>query len=551
MKKNFLALCLAAALVLPGCIKVDNSLGKGLVDKSLLFNTYTQEFPLEDIQLKPSEALSGYSDTRVTIGAIRDEVFGLTTREAAFNLLPVLDTIDLGTNPKAVSFTLYFDADSISGSKDDQANIFQSIYVTELTKALPSSDGDTRNTQDIPHGSQIITKGLPVYKGSGALAFNFTQEFAQKYVDMLRTLGPVFKDRINEDGIDRYNDIIAAMPGIHLRTNEPDGLGGRINMFNLSCLSVSSNYYVQNNNFGRLTVNSTWDGVQKDSTFLIVPGEPELYDEKAYVNENTKFYQYCFNRTTQSSVAGPVTDKILVEGGGGLKPVILAKELQAKAREAIAAKGGDPDKGIIIKASIILPFKAAAPFEELKYFPSMLSPTIQTTYETESGIKRPTFAGLTDASISSEDQGDIDRSNLVYKPDITYHVQELLTRKDLDTATDADIWLLTIHTEKVANASGSLYDNESYQNLMYANYYNALYGGGYGGYGYGSYGYGGYGYSNYYNYMMLASMMSASTEQTYSYNSELDKDRYYCAILNGTKDQNAPLFRITFSIPQD
>ena len=51
--------------------------------------------------------------------------------------------------------------------------------------------------------------------------------------------------------------------------------------------------------------------------------------------------------------------------------------------------------------------------------------------------------------------------------------------------------------------------------------------------------------------MMLASMMSASTEQTYSYNSELDKDRYYCAILNGTKDQNAPLFRITFSIPQD
>ena len=162
--RKILALSMAAALVLPGCVKVDNSLGKGLVDKSLLFDTYTQEFPLEEIQLKASETLSGYSDTRITIGAIRDEVFGLTTREAAFNLLPVLDSMDLGTNPKAVSFTLYFEADTVSCSDDAQAHIFQNIYVTELTKALPTADEDTRNTQDIPHGTQIITKGLPVYK---------------------------------------------------------------------------------------------------------------------------------------------------------------------------------------------------------------------------------------------------------------------------------------------------------------------------------------------------------------------------------------------------
>ena len=552
MKNHFLVLCLAAALVLPGCVKVDNSLGKGLVDKSLLFDTYTQEFPLEEIQLKASETLSGYSDTRITIGAIRDEVFGLTTREAAFNLLPVLDSMDLGTNPKAVSFTLYFEADTVSCSDDAQAHIFQNIYVTELTKALPTADEDTRNTQDIPHGTQIITKGLPVYKGEKALSFNFSLEFAQKFVDKLKELGPVYKDHEKADGIDKYDDLIAALPGIHIRTSEPEGYGGRINMFKFSCLSVSNNYYVQNNNLGRLTVNSTWNGVQKDSTFLIVPGEPELYDEEDYVNSNTKFYQYCFNRTTQSTQPGPATGKVLVEGGGGLKPVILARELQAKTREAIAAKGGDPDKGIIVKATIILPFQLPENVDALKYYPSLLSPTIQTTYQSDTGVDRPTFAGLTDASVSTEDQGDIDRSNLEYKPDITYHLQELLTRKDLDTATDADIWLLTIHTEKVANANGSLYDNEYYQNLAYASYYNALYGGGYGGYGgYGYGSYGGYGYNNYYNYMMLAQMMSASTQQTYSYNTELDKDRYYCAILNGSKDARAPRFRITFSIPKD
>ena len=547
MKKVFLALCLAAALATPSCIKVDNSLGKGLVDKSLLFDTYTAEFPLEEIQLKASEALSGYSDTRIVIGAIRDEDFGLTTREAAFTLIPQKDTIDLGTNPKAVSFLLNFAQDTVSCSIDSQASIFQNIYVTELTKQLPGSEDDTRNTQEIPHGTDIITKGLISYSGTGDLTFNFTQEFAQKYVDAIVSVGPVFKDRSQDDGIDQYDAFVALMPGIHLRTDEPEGLGGRINLFDLSCLSVSSNYYVRNNNVGLLTVNSTWNGVQKDSTFLIIPGEPELYDEAEYINDNTKFYQYCFNRTTQSTKTGPVTGNVLVEGGGGLKPVILARELQEKTLSAILAHGGDPEKAVIVKATIVLPFNMPEDYTELKYFPSVLSPTIETTITDDEGVERPTFAGLTDASVSSEDQGEIDRSNLVYKPDITYHLQELLTRTDLDTATNADIWLLTIHTEKVAEANGSLYDNEYYQNLMYASYYNALYGGGYG--GYGGYGYGGY--SNYYSYMMLAQMMSASTEQQYSYTTELDKDRYYHAVLCGYGAKRHPIFRVTFNIPED
>lgn len=550
MKTRFLALCLGAALVLPGCIEVDNSLGKGLVDKSLLFDTYTAEFPLENIQHKPSEILSGYSDTRITIGAIRDETFGLTTREAAFSLIPSLDTVDLGIDPKVVSFSINFAQDTISCADDSQARIFQNIYVTELTKPLPTSKEDTRNTQELPHGTKLVTNGLVSYNGDGSLSFNFTEEYAQKYMDMLIKLGPIFRDRSDEDddGTEMYNKIVAEIPGIHLRTDVPEGIGGRINMFDLSCLSVSSNYYVRNDNIAYLKVNSTWNGVQKDSTFAIIPGETELYDEYTLVLNNTKFSQYCFNRTTQSTQAGPVTEDIQVEGGGGIKPVILASELQQKTREAILAQGGNPDKAVIVKATIELPFEMPGNYEDLKYYPPILSPTILTTYEDDDGVKRPTFAGLTDASVSSEDQGNIDRSNLLYKPDITYHLQELLTRTDLDTATDADIWLLTIHTEKVATASGSAYDNAYYQNLMYANYYNSLYGGGY---GYGSGGYNSYGYSNYYNYMMMAQMMSASQQQNYTYDTELDKDRYYRAVLCGYQEERHPLFRITFAIPQD
>ena len=552
--KKLLTLCLAAALLVPGCVKVDNSLGKGLVDKSLLFDTYTVEFPLEQITLEHASDLSAFSDTRLTIGAIRDDCFGLTAREAAFTLIPVLDTLDMGANPVAKSFRINFAADTVSLADEAQRHIIQNIYVTELEERIPTSITSTNHP--LAHGSARITDGIPVYNGtSGALTFNFTQAFAQKYVDVVKRLGPVLKDRESENGVDRYEDFVNALPGVHIRTDVPSGLGGRINLFDFSCLSVENSYYQRNNNVAALTVTSTWNGVQKDSTFLFLAGETEFVNEAAYLSANTKFYQYCYNYTYHSTAERPATDLIYVEGGGGLKPVIHARELQEKTRSAILAKGGNPDKVSIIKGSIVFPFEMPDSYLELDHYPSVLSPTIRVTRENDDGEEYISFAGLTDASVSSENQGNIDRSNLQYAPDITYHLQELLGRTDLDTATDADIWLLTIHTEQVANASGSAYDNEYYQNLLYASYYNALYGGGYGGYygGYGGYGYGyGNSYNNYYSYMMLAQMMASSSQQTYSYTTELDKDRYYKAVMNGpAANGDVPLFRVTFAIPKD
>ena len=555
--KKFLTLSLAAAALLAGsCIKVDNSLGEDLVDKSLLFDTYTVEFNLEDIQLKHSSELSGYSDTHITIGAIRDDVFGLTTRESAFCIIPAQDTLDLGVNPKAVSFNLRFAVDTISCARDDQAHIIQNIYVTELTEPLSTQDRST--TRPIPHGDKLITDGVPVCNGESDLYFNFTQEFAQKYVDALAKLGPVFKDRSSDDGIDRYDDIVKALPGIHLRTDEPKGEGGRINLFDLSCLSVANNYYYRNNNIAVLTVRSTWNGVQKDSSFVLIPGEPALFNEAESLDNNEKFYQYAFNRTTHSTQEHAADENIYIEGGSGLKPVILARELRDKTLAAIAQTPGNAKKAVIVKATIVLPFEMPEDYRDMKYFPTMLSPTVRTTVKDEDNNEYITFAGLTDASISTEDQGDINRSNLVYSPDITYHLQEILSRNDLDTATDADIWLLTLHTDKVETANGSLYDNEYYQQMMYAMYYNSLYGDGYGygGYGYGGYGYGygGYGYgsyySNYYNYMMMAQMASQSQQQGYTYTTELDIARYYCGKLCGPDSEKKPYFRVTFALPK-
>ena len=564
------ALLLAALpFALASCIKTSMEIGKDLIDLSLLYDTYTVEFPIEDIRLRRADDLSGFSDTRIAIGAIRDDTFGLTTRSSAFSLVPAMDTLDIGTDPEFVRFSVHFEADTISVATAGQEHIFQNFFVYALTDTLSSKESGTN--RDIPHGTEIVTRGIPVYDGKDSLSFEFTAAYGQKYVDVLKRLGPVLKDRSEGATIDKYKEYITAVPGIYIESDLPKGIGGRINLFNLSVLSVSSSYYYRNENYGKLTVRSTYDGVRRDTSFIFVPGEPTFYDEASYLENNQKFYQYAFNRTGHEAPEGVAVEEIRIEGGGGLKPVIPAAQLREKVVAAIVARGGDPSKTVVNKASLILPYEAPEDETVIDLFPSMISPTIRKT-DTDRTVN---FAGLTDASASSENQGDLDRANRVYAPDITYHMQQMLLRTDLDTKDDADIWFLTVHSETTANATGNAQQEAEYQQMLYAMYYNNLYGGygygGYGGYGYGygSYGYGGYGgyggYSNYYNMMMMSSLLSSMNQTTYSTTQELDKDRYYRAILNGpaataTNPESCPLllpgarrvptFRVTFSVPK-
>lgn len=554
MKKLFLA-CAAAALAATACIKVDYSLGSSLVDKGLLYDTYTVEFPLTNIMMKRSSDISGYSSTRVVIGAVRDDVFGLSTRESALTLVPAMDTLDLGTNPKAQSFTLYFAADSISYADDSQARILQNVYVSKLTSALDPLK--TASNTEIAHSEELITDGLPVYNGSGPLSFAFTKAFAQEYLDGLKSIAPdgiIVNREWDDDKLEaRYKEYTAKLPGIHLRTDVPSGNGGRINLFELSCLEVSNGQFYINNNLGVLRYTND-EVAGKDTTLVIVfvPGEMSLLDEDTSMDSGTRFYQFAFNHTSHSFPESAAGANIYVEGGSGVKPVISAKELYDNSKKAIEEKGGSIKDAIVTKATIVLPFEMPADYRDMKYFPKILSPTIRHTVTDDDGNSVVQFAGLTDASVSTENQGDIDRSNLVYCPDISYHVQEILKRDDLDTADDADVWFLTIFTEEIAQAQDSQ-QNAYMQQLMYAAYYNSLYGGGYGGYGgYGYGGYGGYGYgnsySNYYTYAMLAQYMAAANQTQYTTNTELDKDRYYRGILCGPDSANKPFCRITFAV---
>ena len=169
---------LASVLVIYGaqsCVTRDNSLGSNLVPLSQLYDVYSLEFPLTEISMKVLDSLSGYSNTRMTIGAIRDPEFGLTTRGCALSLVPIADTLDFGRNPKLRYFRFSAARDTFSVADTKEKDIIQNINVYELAKPMDFTILDL-NTP-IEHKSGRITDGIPVYNDKDSLTFYFNREF--------------------------------------------------------------------------------------------------------------------------------------------------------------------------------------------------------------------------------------------------------------------------------------------------------------------------------------------------------------------------------------
>jgi len=535
----------AIAALLMGCLSCvdsDYKLGGSLVPTDQTYSIYTAELPIPEVRAEMPDSLSGFSSTRITIGAVRDEDFGLSTRSCVLTLVPINDTLDFGDNPVVRRFHFSAAADTVSTVDDNYANILQNVEVYALdSKVDPTKDFDCNG--EIAHGSKRITSGTPVLNGKDSLSFDFSLDYAKRYLD------------IKQEDLEDIETYLDKFPGIYITTEAPAGSGGRINMFDLQ-LAYDSDYYYLKGNYAALDIRTSYDGEQKDTTFYfyysplsIIPSDSLL------TNYSTgSFPQYALNLTHHEtrSQAGPATDVVPIEGGGGLKPMIKARTLIATAREMIEARGANPEGVVINKATIVMPFEFPADYKAMERYPYKLSPTCR--FHSDTTIS---FMSLTDSSNEDEDQGDIDRSNLEFSPDITYHLQELLKIKDTDetklarlNAGSYDIWFLIIANEVTESSSSS---NESsdmseyYQYLAYQSYYNSMYGGGYGYGGYGGYG----GYNNYYTYMMMAQMYGNSGSTT-STKEVMDKDRYYNGWLNGpAAEGRVPTLQLTFSVPNE
>ena len=569
------------------CVDINEHLGENLIPSDQLWDVYAPEaVALDDIVLRTSDSLSAYSTRRMTFGTINDGGLGSCRKGTSITLVPLIKGIDLGDNPRPVQFHFSAVRDTLSTVNDNQQRMMQNIFVYSLKEALDETilytnslspgvknpDATETNEEKFIDRSKYISKGIPVYNGGDSLSFDFSEEYAKSVIEGMQD----FYEGYAEKKDTLLSDYLKLVPGIYIESEAPSGVGGRINMFDLA-LEFSSSGYISGN-YAELKIRTDY-GTRKDvdTSFIFFFGPADFIA----TGSSDIPTQYAFNGSTHTSEADydkgvAATDKIYVDGGSGVKPVIKARNIRSILNQMIsnAEKDGikmalNPDEVVINKATVILPYDVDNNWDKLEKYPTILSPTVRLQGTDDDDKKYVTYAGLTDASIESENHGDINRSLSMYSPDISHHVQEIMKLKQEEGETDADfekrlekydIWMLIMHQEvTVTTSPGSSYD-DYYNSLLYNSYYNNMmydpygygYGyGGYGGYGYDSYGYG-YG-SNYYNYMMMASYMNSSSNSSESVSTDLDKDRYYSCVLNGPTcaDQNKlPRLQITFSAPK-
>ncbi len=534
---------LCAAILLAGlcsCADINQELGGDLIAVDQQYDIFTAEFDLDDIRLGKIDSLSGYSSSRITIGSVRDETFGLYRRGCALSLVPVLDTFDFGNNPVFQRFIFRAALDSTSVSDLSQQDILQNVRVYPLTEPLDYKENFSRSK--VAHGTETISVGVPVCNGKDSLEFDFTEEWGRKYMD------------ITQSDLEDFDTYMSKYPGIYMETDDPVGNGGRIDMFEMDILRLNGKAMIRTDNYAILRFNSEYEGARKDTALIFYFSPIAFEDLDSLANNKATASQYVFNVDTHESdhLLGQAGETIYIEGGSGVKPYVPASEIRRLIDEDVKSHGGDLSTAVISKATVEFPFSFPDDYRYMFRYPKILSPTVRLQTDTTMN-----FAGLTDASISTENQGEVDRSRLVYAPDITHHAQQLIRVEDLSTLSRYDVWFLIMwYGVKTTTNEQAAQLAEYYQQMAYYEYYNQLYGGGY---GYGSYyggmgGYGGYNsyYSNYYSYAMMAQSASAAATSTTT-TTELDKDRYYCATLNGpqAKDGRRPKLLVTYALPRE
>ncbi len=537
-------------------------MGFDVVPQSERFITRTFTVPINNIHLRSIDSLSGYSSMRIVVGAINDEEFGTTRRNCALSLVPVVDTMHWGRNVHVKGMRLTTPHDSSFFRNPMEAHTIRNLHVYALKDRLDTTSlyaEDARYTKSNYEGCPSIVLGTPTCNGTEDLNINFTKAFAESFVPEKVLRGEEYTEIV--DSIYHYTQ---SHNGIFICSDEPVQGGGRIDFFQLD-LTYESDSYMLTGGYAELSFTADYDAPdgsvrhQVDTSFLFCFGGTSF-------DENCTYYAFNAVENETKGTEALAEEYIPIEGGLGLKPVIESRELRTLAMNAMKdtlAKYGhkDPEKAftdrqiIINRATINLPYEFPEDYTMMNFYPRYLNPTVRISSE---GFV--SYAGLSDASVSTENQGDIDRSNNCYHPDISYHMQSICQTKADDAAMldKQNIWFMILSNETIINKQKTSSEQDYYNQMASLNYYHSMMGG-YGGYGYGGYGYGygGYGYggydsySNYYNYYMMQSYYnSMNSGSSSTVTTMMDKDRYYSGRLNGPKATKGevPTLGITYSI---
>ena len=126
MKSNISRLILAVIAIsmgLTSCVSIDEKLGGNFIPTDQTWDVFPCEpVPLENITIRKSDYLTGYSTSRITFGSIKDQDFGCS-KASSFTLVPLMDTLDFGENHEVLQFHFTASRDTLSTIKDSDLKL--------------------------------------------------------------------------------------------------------------------------------------------------------------------------------------------------------------------------------------------------------------------------------------------------------------------------------------------------------------------------------------------------------------------------------------------
>lgn len=564
--RNVLLFLSGALLATASCVKVNTGLGQNLAPLEHRYDVFCEEIPLRDIRVERMDSSFGFSSNRITVGAVRDERYGLCTKSAAFSLTPLVNRLDFGKETRFTGMLLSLACDSVSVPQGGDPKILQKLRIYALdeetdindpTKFLYSCDVKKLSTHF--DGAETVTDYVPVFGGEDTLNFHFKPSF-------YNALGAKLLARAQDgvytvDNADTLSNSLwlKDFPGFYISCEAPEGNGGRFNLLGLK-LGLDVQTYTITANFASLSFKAKYKGRSTftDTSFVFLVGgisipksSDKLPTQKAF-NGSEHEALPALDGMTLEGTSYKAGTKIYVEGGSGLRPVFSAKEIRERLLADFAAKKvTDVSKVIIDRASLILRYPTPGDYGLISDYPRYLAPAHLSRYKIRDRVYGQTkslvytdFPPVTDAGVTDEDQGGLSRSQQCYSPDISFHIQHLIklqnpSDEDLERQ---DVLFFIKHAETIVSQTASNAEQDYYNQMLYYSYLNSLYGGGTGN------------YNNYYNMMYYYNMTASSSSGTTTSVQVLqDEARYYNAVLYGPEDASGkgPVLRVIYSVPLD
>lgn len=414
---------LLAVFFLASCITTDPTLGSALVSESqdITIQTVTLDLPLSES--RAAADLQSRISNGISVGNIGSDLYS----EGLMSVTAASDSVVWGKNPVVRRVYLSFVCDSTIAMRDDQLHIPQNFYVHRLNFELDSTHYNSTQArfQTAYYDPEPISVGGSLYTGEDSWSVDLKKEIGEELL------------RIPMETRDSAELFMRQFYGLCLRTDMPDDPrtapegSGRLNMFDLS----SSYLYF------------SWDYTDDDGN-----------------RKNTSTYfqlgqYYALNIYRNVSDSNAATGSLEVQGLSGRKPRIEAAQLRSAVANWASSQNIPLENLVIAKATVEFPFDYSGDMHQLDHYATTLYPCKRALVD-----DIPYYAPLGELGESSVENGNIDRSLLLYKAGISFYLQDLIKKDASKVTNEDDLWLMPTLSYYNSNTSTTYYyaDNVYY-----------------------------------------------------------------------------------------